>query len=293
MSNRTEEAEVPTQSLTQNPPFFPPTSIEIRTTDTSSDTSSVVPTSIAEAVSPISDPGSNLAPSGKDTTGAGALPPPPEPARVYQICSEGFIRRQLKVRESGGQRILYTASTNSIFSRKPKISIHSTASSNPSSIKNNNSSSQEQQQQQQQTLIASAALHIFSRDGIDLHLETIIDRNGKPCQVKIICPSHDPKSFCFLSSAGFMRWQQQQEQEQKWQDGGNGSSLELVSDGSGRILAVFSGTNSKWPSAKCGRLMARVEGRLLDEIVMSCLAILEQERRRWSPAGMVARWRLG
>lgn len=281
---------MPTQSLTQNPPFFPPTSIEIGTTDTSSDTSSVVPTSIAEAVSPISDPGSILAPSGKDTTGAGAVPPPPEPARVYQICSEGFIRRQLKVRESGGQRILYTASTNSIFSRKPKISIHSTASSNPSSINNNSSSSQEQQQQ---TLIASAALHIFSRDGIDLHLETIIDRNGKPCQVKIICPSHDPKSFCFLSSAGFMRWQQQQEQEQKRQDGGNGSSLELVSDGSGRILAVFSGTNAKWPSAKCGRLMVRVEGRLLDEIVMSCLAILEQERRRWSPAGMVARWRLG
>lgn len=292
MSNRTGEAEVPTQSLTQNPPFSTHTSIEIRTTDTSSDTSSIVPTSIEEALSPISDPGSNLTPAGETTTGVGALPSPnlllPEPARVYQICSEGFIRRQLKVRESGGQRILYTASTNSIFSRKPKISIHSTASSNPSSINNSNSSSQEQQQQQ--TLIASAALHIFSRDGIDLHLETIIDRNGKPCQVKIICPSHDPKSFCFLSSGGFMRWQQQ---GQKRQDGGNWSSFELVSDGSGRILAVFSGTNAKWLRANCGRLMARVEGRLLDEIVMSCLAIMEQERRRWSPAGMVARWRLG
>lgn len=92
-----------------------------------------------------------------------------------------------------------------------------------------------------------------------------------------------------------MRWQpQRQSQREQGQDGRYGSAFELVSDGSGRILAVFSGTaNQKWLSAKCAKLVAKVEGRLLDEIVMSCLAILEQERRRLSPAGMVARWRLG
>lgn len=41
------------------------------------------------------------------------------------------------------------------------------------------------------------------------------------------------------------------------------------------------------------KLIAKLEGRLLDEIVLSSLIIMEQERRRLSPVGMVARWRLG
>lgn len=283
---------MPTQSPTQNRPSYTPYTpnpVEARIADSLPNATNIVPASLADPVSPISEPGPILSPPGRATTGAGALPFPnsllPEHTHIYLISSEGFISRHLNVRELGGQGIQYTASTNSIFSRRPRISIHSTASGNPSSMNNMFSS-----EQQQQTLIGSAALHIFSRDGIDLHLETIIDRNGKPSQVKIVCPSHDPNSFCFLSSAGFMRWQQRQEQRQ---DGGYRSILELVSDGSGRILAVFSGTNGKWLSSKRGRLLAKVEGRVLDEIVMSCLAIMEQERRRLSPAGMVARWRLG
>lgn len=240
--------------------------------DSKSDAKRKSPTSVADAVASNSDSGSILN-TPRKATGAGALPPgrlpepPQQSSSVYYIYREGFIRRQLKVPDSDGQRILYIASTNSIFSRKPKIQIHT--ASNPFI----NSSSQ--------TLIASAALHIFG-EGIDLSLETVIGRNGRPHQVKIICPRHDPRSFGFLSSAGFMRWQQNS----------YGSNFQLLSDGSGIVVAEF-WHNAKCPSTKCGRLVAMENGRLLDEIVMSCLVIVEQERRRLSPPGMLARWRLG
>lgn len=98
---------MPTQSLIQNPPCYAPKSARVRAVDSLRDATSTVPTIVG---APIPDPGSILSPSGKAKKGAGAPPPSylllPKPARVYHISSEGFIRRKLNVRESGGRRIV-------------------------------------------------------------------------------------------------------------------------------------------------------------------------------------------
>ncbi len=170
-------------------------------------------------------------------------------SRTFHVYSHGFTKTKVTILDSEKQTRLYSIKMkSSVFGSKPDIAIHRGSS---------------------YTLIGTARFSSISRT-IDLQFYT---SPSSSIPVAMTAPSLFARSLCFESSIGPLKW------ASKWVFS---SDLILIKTQTEECVARF--TTPAFSVSKRGRLelapgFVTASQKLLDEIVVSGIAISEKQRR--------------